>query len=346
MSSRKVFAVLVVALFLYVASPLLFPIIMGAVLAVLIFPVFTRLEKWKVPTALSSALLTLGVTLLFLLPTTLLLFLIAKSGFQQLQFLREAPRSGGFTESFLGLPAVHGFLERMADWFPIEKQELLDAAQDLVRSTGLKLADFMGGIAARLPSTAMALAVIIVSIYFFLVDGRKLAQFFRKNSFFTPAQTQYLMTSLQGICRSVILASVASGLVQAILEMGMCLALGVPNILLIGGLVFVGSFIPLVGSAPATLGVAAHQFIVGNSKAGTILLVTAAVVAALDNLIRPVFLKGRANLHPLMGFVAAFGGLQMLGVLGVFLGPIVAALFVATLHVVLEEEGERSTPHQ
>jgi predicted PurR-regulated permease PerM len=90
---------------------------------------------------------------------------------------------------------------------------------------------------------------------------------------------------------------------------------------------------------PITLGVAVHQFALGNEKSGIVLGLAALMIGAADNLIRPIFLKGAANLHPLLAFVAAFGGLQTLGFLGVFLGPIVASLFIVTLKVLSQKEG-------
>jgi predicted PurR-regulated permease PerM len=48
-------------------------------------------------------------------------------------------------------------------------------------------------------------------------------------------------------------------------------------------------------------------------------------------------LRGTVHLHPLVAFIAAFGGIQTLGFLGVFLGPILAAVFVAALDLYFEK---------
>ena len=95
-----------------------------------------------------------------------------------------------------------------------------------------------------------------------------------------------------------------------------------------------------MGSAPLTLGIAIIQFLQGHTAVGCILGAAALVVATMDNFIRPWFLKGSSNLHPLLAFVAAFGGLQTMGFVGVFLGPIVAALLLATIQVFLESHDE------
>jgi predicted PurR-regulated permease PerM len=58
------------------------------------------------------------------------------------------------------------------------------------------------------------------------------------------------------------------------------------------------------------------------------------VVTGLDdNFVRPIVLKGRGEMHPLVSLVAIFGGLQMFGFFGVFFGPIVAAVVITLLQV-------------
>ena len=56
------------------------------------------------------------------------------------------------------------------------------------------------------------------------------------------------------------------------------------------------------------------------------------VVGTLDNVIRTVVLNNDAKLHPLLAFVCVLGGLKVMGLWGVFVGPVVAAC----LHTLLE----------
>jgi predicted PurR-regulated permease PerM len=92
----------------------------------------------------------------------------------------------------------------------------------------------------------------------------------------------------------------------------------------------------VTGTEPITLTMTLQQFFAGNTGAGIALAVGALLVATIDNFVRPLFLKGTANLHPLVAFVAAFGGLQTLGVLGIFIGPIIAGLSLATIDFLID----------
>lgn len=344
---RKIFAFLVVAAFCYIISPLIFPLAMGAVFATLFIPWVEKLEKKKFSTGAASGVITLGVTLLILLPTSILIYQGVKSGIEQLQALKESPTAGAdWAQTLLSSPHLRPLMEWAASIFPVGLEELSSTLSDLLHSLSTNAAEWLGLFITHLPGMAMALAVIVVSLYFFLVDGRKLVIFARRHSVFSPPQTDQLLANLSGVCRSVVLAAVISGLAQASFETGMVLVTGTPNVLLIGVLVFITSFVPLIGTAPVTFGVALQQFMVGRTAAGVALLVSALFVTTMDNFIRPWFLRGSANLHPLLAFAAAFGGLQMLGFSGIFLGPIVAALMVTTIQVLTQTENQQVSPPQ
>lgn len=341
--ARKLFTLLVAALFFYIASPLLLPVIMGGIVAVLFIPLLERAEKHKVPTNLGAALLTIAISIVILVPIALMIFFVAKSGFQQLQILRQSPHNpgtGDWIDALIDTPKFRAVLVWVSRYFPASVASIADSAHDLVQGGVAKLAEWLGQFLTALPGLALALAVTTVSIFFFLVDGRNLILYFRRNSLFSTTQTEQLIHMLAGMCRSVILASIVSGLAQSMLMLATGISLSVPNAGLVAAAVFLASFVPVVGSAPITLGVAAYEFVTTGSTSGVIALVMFGVIATVDNLIRPLFLKGSANLHPLLAFVAAFGGLQTFGFMGVFLGPIIAGLFVATVQIMKDDTAD------
>jgi predicted PurR-regulated permease PerM len=342
MTNRRIFTALVALCFFYIASPLIFPIVMGAAIAVLFYPWLEVLEKRKLSTQMGSGLLTLGITVLFILPTSLLIFFTVKVALQQLQAFKATQLSGAGAPLFdtvLGSSKMQGLMTWISDYLPITVDEVSATFREWAGSIGSKITEFLGGALSHLPGLTMALIVMVVSIYFCLVDGRKLLFFIRHHSIFSLHQTDRLIQKLGGICRSVLLASVVAGVAQSLAEVGACILTGTPNGVLMGLCVFIASFIPIVGAAPVTFGLGLQQiFEPGRQTQGVILLVVALLITGIDNTVRPLFLRGSANLHPLLAFVAAFGGLQTLGFLGVFLGPILAALFVATIEVMSDAD--------
>jgi predicted PurR-regulated permease PerM len=80
----------------------------------------------------------------------------------------------------------------------------------------------------------------------------------------------------------------------------------------------------------------------GHTAWGTVLAIWAVPVLTLDNFLRPVLIKKGADLPLLLIFAGVIGGLMALGMIGIFIGPVV----LAVTHTLLKswiEEGEART---
>ena len=59
--------------------------------------------------------------------------------------------------------------------------------------------------------------------------------------------------------------------------------------------------------------------------------VAAALIGLSDNVVRPWVQSSQTRMHPLVTLISIFGGLQVLGAAGVFLGPVIAAIAIWTV---------------
>ena len=180
----------------------------------------------------------------------------------------------------------------------------------------------------------------MITIFFLLLDGHTAVAFLKENSIFDRRQTERIFATVSSLCYSVVVASIVAGFAQAILVGIACGVTGTQSWLLISLVTFVASFLPVVGTLPVTVFLAAHAFIQGDVHSGILFLVFMVLVVISDNVARTFVLKGGAELHPLVGLVAAFGALDMIGFYGVFIGPVVAGLFFAVLPLITRSYGK------
>lgn len=72
--------------------------------------------------------------------------------------------------------------------------------------------------------------------------------------------------------------------------------------------------------------------------AGAILIAVGVIVVSnIDNVVRMAVLHGSAGMHPLLALVSVLGGLYEMGVLGVFVGPVVAGVFLTLLRILKQQ---------
>lgn len=103
------------------------------------------------------------------------------------------------------------------------------------------------------------------------------------------------------------------------------------------------SFIPLLGAAAVWICVVAVLFFEQRFGAAAFLTIYGAIViSGSDNLVETHILHGRAQMHPLIALVTVLGALQLVGLWGIFLGPITAAFFYAMLNTLKKKLFEQA----
>jgi predicted PurR-regulated permease PerM len=134
------------------------------------------------------------------------------------------------------------------------------------------------------------------------------------------------------VIHSTIVANLAVSGLQAFAMAFVLLVLGVPRAFVWGVLTFFLSFVPVVGTAPIILGAVVYLFSQGRIAAAVVALVFGVLAASLDNVLRPLFLRGNSvELGFLWILVALIGGVALFGLPGVILGPLAFSLLIASL---------------
>lgn len=115
-------------------------------------------------------------------------------------------------------------------------------------------------------------------------------------------------------------------------------AVGISSPVLWGLVTAVFSFVPLVGSAAVWVPASLILLFTGHVVNGIILLALGAgVIGVADNVLRPWIVSETVRLHTVYVFFALLGGVQVFGVMGLFLGPVILSITVALLSMLQEE---------
>lgn len=172
--------------------------------------------------------------------------------------------------------------------------------------------------------------VMLYSMFFFFLDGDK---FMKKILYYLPLKSSdenHMLEKFTSVTRATVKGTLLIGLLQGGLAGLAFFVVGIPNAVFWGAIMAVLSIIPSIGSALVWVP-AAIILIANGQMAGGIGLIIfcGALVGSLDNLLRPILVGKDTKLHELMIFLSTLGGIFMFGVVGLFIGPIIASLFVA-----------------
>jgi predicted PurR-regulated permease PerM len=171
--------------------------------------------------------------------------------------------------------------------------------------------------------------VFLYTMYFFQMDGVKLI---RKILYYLPLGSDdenLMLDKFTSVTRATLKGSLLIGLLQGGLA-GIAFAVaGINNAVFWGTVMAVLSIIPSIGSALIWVPACAILILQGSIGAGVGLLIFCGlVVGSLDNVLRPILVGKDTKMHELMIFFGTLGGIMMFGIPGIFIGPLIASLFV------------------
>ncbi len=312
----------------FVILPFAPALLWGIVLAVLFWPLNARL-RGRFSRGVAATLATLAVVLAIGVPV---LALGAAAGVRAAGFARDLEGQGA-TDLVAEIqraiePLAHrlGFGDfEIASWLDTNRAELLRAARAPA-----------GAAAGYLGSLALNLFVALFAAYFFLRDadgwepaGLRLMGLPEEAG---RAILRRLGDTIQGVFVGTILVAAAQGVLVGVL---LALVRG-PSPLAFGLATFVASLVPILGAPIVYVPLAGWLFLRGNTAGGGVLLVAGfALVSQVDNVLRPLIVGRRVDLHPLAVFVFLLGGAAAIGPVGLMAGPMVLALLTGLRDLVL-----------
>ena len=184
------------------------------------------------------------------------------------------------------------------------------------------------------------LGIMLYLLFFFLRDGRALAQTIRRAVPMQRQHTDFLLSKFATVVRATVKGTVVVALVQGMLG-GVAFAfLGIHGAVLWGVVMSVLSLLPAIGAALVWAPVAIYLIATGSMIEGLGLAAWGAgVMGMVDNLLRPILVGKETKLPDYLVLLSTIGGLSIFGVNGFLIGPAIAALFVATWALFSHEEG-------
>jgi predicted PurR-regulated permease PerM len=216
----------------------------------------------------------------------------------------------------------------------------LDSAFDSVKQAAVENRDTLTSGAVSTATTAghvvTGMVLVLFILFFFLRDGHRIWTWIvglapRKARTRIDGAAQRAWTTLAGYVRATVLVA----FVDAVgIGIGL-LIVGVPLAVPLTALVFLASFIPIVGALlSGIVAVLVALVTVGLVKAIIILAVVIAVQQLEGHVLQPILLGRAVHLHPLAVALAIAGGVLTAGIVGALLAvPLMACLNAAVKHL-------------
>ena len=326
-----------VLLLAIVMRPLAYALLLAAVLA----GVFWPLQRWLTSklrgrSQVSAGLLVLGTVLALVGPIGGFLAFAVDEAITGVAFVNETLRDHGLDGLVERAPGpVRPLVEEAVSALREHaSSDIRNKLQEQANQQVSRVASALGGALAATWRVVFNATMMLIALFFLLVQGPELVAWLDRILPLGPGQTQELLQEFKKTSYAVVVSTLVTAAVQALTALVGYLIARVPHPLFFAGITFFGALIPAVGAAAFALAAAGLLAITGHPYLALFLAIWAVTVVSLvDNVVKPMLIRGGMNMPGAVVFFALIGGLGAFGPIGLVLGPMIVAFFVALVRM-------------
>lgn len=322
-----------------VVSSFLGALLWAALAALLFQPLYQRLlERWPGRRNLASALTLLIITVAVIIPALVIGSLVA----EQATGVYAQIRSGQINFAF--------YFEQIHNALPRRVQSLLENAgfgtferaqakiSEAVSNSASVLTQRALAIGANAAAFLLAFGVGLYVTFFLLRDGETLGPAIVRALPLEPSAAERIAAGFVTVVRATVKGSGLVALAQGALGAITFWIVGLPAALLWGMLMAIAALLPAIGPAIIWGPVAIYLLATGAIWQGIVVIASGVFVIGLaDNILRPMLVGRDTGIPDWLVLVTTLGGIELVGLSGIVIGPLAGALFMTGWQLLTEQ---------
>lgn len=313
-------------------------LILAFLLAGIFRPVYTWLCTWVSPW-MASSLTCVLIGLIVFVPLTFCIGAISSEALNLFDWSRNSNLLVKLQQT-LQDNTLAGQAQELLAGFGInfKPSDLTGLIADLSKTAGLFIYNKASGWAANIMHFVIQFCMLLMVIFFLLIEIDRLVDFYTRISPLPPEQDNLLMNKFMEISGVILIGNGISGVFQGILGGIFFALLGLNSPVLWGSVMAVLAFLPIFGIGGILVPTSAFLFMSGNSGQAILILIFYALLAfSVEYVLKPKFVGRQVKMHTLLVLLAILGGMSLFGILGIIYGPLVVTAFLTLSDIYLKE---------
>jgi predicted PurR-regulated permease PerM len=337
-----VLLVAVGALGYVVLRPFLAGILWASVVAVALWPLWTRVRgRAGKRQGLAAGLFTLAVALVVLLPAVLLgaAILNQAAGAATAIGLKLRESDVHSWNDVLAIPGVERVFNWVRDTVGLSGDDLQAKGLEIARNASSALASAGGAAVLSFLDILVTFVLTLFLLFFFLRDGEDMVEALTDLIPIDDAERRRIVRSLGSMLESIFKGALLCAIIQGTSGALAWVAAGLPSAILAGVAMSILSLLPVGGTAIVWGPALVVLFVKGRTGVAIAFLLWNVLVTSTlaDNVLKPMLIGQKGSeLSTLLVFLGVFGGLTAFGLLGVFVGPMALAVGVMLVRILRE----------
>lgn len=338
------FLLIVVVYFCYqIIQPYIHTIIMAAILAITLSPINRFiLRKVKGRQNLAAILSCLFLTLVVIIPILFMLIAVIQQGIGSFNAISDWVKQEEYrklTENdYVSQVLIWGEnklpdLQRLFPDLDLKKIKFNQILLDGSAIVGSFLMNQGGHIVGNITALIGKFFLMIFAFFYIIRDEEKIFSNILHYSPLSASHEEQIIIKVRAVAKSALIGTLITAVAQGAaggIAFWIC---DLPG-LFWGMIMAFASLIPIVGTALIWIPAALYLLITGHWGLAIFMVAWCAIIVGMiDNLVRPLFMKGSAGMSTLLIFFSIIGGIGYFGLLGVLYGPLLFGLAMVLFYI-------------
>ncbi|MEW6409640.1 MAG: AI-2E family transporter [Nitrospirota bacterium] len=327
-------------LFVKLLLPFAIPILWAIIFVVLFYPLYRKIgERFIRNKSLNALFMCFLITVIIIVPFGFAVATLIEEIATTYKNYESHIKAGEF--QFLNLlkenllvSRIEDTLERYIGTAGIDVNEMVMAN---LKRIGAIIANMATTVVKNFSAFLFNFVLMILSMFYLFKDGDRLLGYTKGILPITDTRRDAIFSRMNDLVYATVYGGVLVAIIQGTVGGVAFWILGLSSPVFWGTMMAFFSFLPILGTAIIWIPAAIILFIKGAYLKGFILiLIGTLIVGTIDNVLKPLLISGRTKLHALIVFFSVMGGIHVFGLIGMILGPLLAAICIGLIELYKE----------
>ena len=325
-----------------IVLPFAQPLLWAGLAAIMFQPLYRRvLRQLRGRRNPAAGLTLLIIFFVLMVPAAWIASLVVQEALTLLATLQQQPLDLAvlFDQVYGMLPKVAQEAVNRSGWGNVTMVQA--RLQELLTQSAGVIAGQAVSIGSGALSFFLSFGVALYVMYFLLRDGERIGRTVLCAVPVERSIAERLAGRFLGIVRATIKGTGVVALVQGALGTITLTIAGVPSALLFGVIMAIFALVPVIGSGAVWVPAGLYLLLIGDYWQGLFVLLTGFfIISSADNVLRPILVGRDTGIPDWIILITTLGGISLVGISGIVLGPLVAGLFLASWSILREQRDE------
>ena len=287
-----------------------------------------------------ASLMTCGlIVVLVFVPLLYFVGALSQEAIAYLQYIKGIKFGSKIMELIHDSPILTAVQTQLSDFgIELKADDIGRNLTEFSRTLALFIYNKASGWAANIINFVVDFSLMILIVFFLLMDYDRLINFLMRLSPMPEYQERQLISKFQKIAQAILVGNGVCGFIQGLLGGILFAYLGIGSPVLWGGIMGIMAFLPIVGIGVILIPTSVIFLLKGSIGVAAFIAIFYLVLSMIiEYLVKPKMVGSQVKMHTLLVFLSIIGGLGVFGVLGIIYGPLIITAFLTMADIYLKD---------